>query len=136
VRGYSKTGTYLEDGMKSYIVAAAILAAMTTAASAKCSTKSLNGNWMLGSDDTGNPVPVVFKNGVGKVGGVVTYQVTLGKNCKGTVTITQTGWVGRLATERLSPTSILTPNTLQIGIPAQTVGANTTSGVLLTMFRL
>lgn len=120
--------------MKKYLIAAAVLAISVTGAQAKCSTKSLNGQWMFGNDSNGLATPVVFTNGVAPFT-LGTITVSLAKSCKGTITWTvgAQSATGRIATERISPLSSLKPNTLQIGFPPQ---PNITNGILFTFFRL
>jgi hypothetical protein len=120
--------------MKKYLIAAAVLVVTVAGAQAKCSTKSLNGQWMVGDDNEGIPTPLVLNNGTGTIAGGINVSLSLSKSCKGSVTLTQGAATvtGRIATERISPTSALKPNILQIGIPAQ--GAS--SGFVWTLFRL
>ena len=122
--------------MKKLILAAAVLAASVGAAEAKCSTKSLNGNWMLGDDELGLPIPVIINNGTATVSGTPIFTLTLNGKCKGNVTFSSPNFAGRVATERLAKTSTLKPNVLQIGVPQQTVGPDSTTGAILTLFRL
>jgi hypothetical protein len=100
----------MENNMKKYLIAAAILATSVVGAEAKCSTKSLNGSWTLfaASDSA---LIMTIQNGNTTIEGSAT-TMTLGKNCKGTMNITGVPVPFKLTAERISPTSDLKPNTL------------------------
>ncbi len=96
--------------MKKLLIALAVLAAATTAAQAKCSTKSLNGSWTgFTASDSGSIVTINNGNAIG-IGAPAT--ITLGKNCKGTMNIIGFAFPFKVTAERISPTSDLKPNTL------------------------
>jgi hypothetical protein len=99
--------------MKKLILAAAIIAASVGAAEAKCSKKSLNGNWML--HVAGQGVPVVIAGGSTTISGI-TINFNLNDKCKGVGSITD-GMVTlpiTIASERISPSSSLKPNLIDI----------------------
>jgi hypothetical protein len=96
--------------MKKYLIAAAILATSVVGADAKCSTKSLNGNWTLFVSSSVALI-ITIQNGNTSIEGAPT-TVTLGKNCKGTMTMTGFPVPFKLTAERIAPGSDLTPNTL------------------------
>ncbi len=96
--------------MKKLLIALAVLAAATTAAQAKCSTKSLNGSWTgFTASDSGGIVTINNGTAIG-IGSPAT--ITLGKNCKGTMTISGSPVSFKVTAERISATSDLKPNTL------------------------
>jgi hypothetical protein len=96
--------------MKKYLIAAAILATSVAGAEAKCSTKSLNGRCTLFASSSSAAI-VAIQNGSTTIEGTPT-TLTLGKNCKGTMTITGFSVPFKLTAERIAPGSDLTPNTL------------------------
>ncbi len=96
--------------MKKLLIALAVLAAASTAAQAKCSTKSLNGSWTLFLDTSTAAIVTVNNGTLTGLGPPTT--VSMGKNCKGTMTIATVPFPFKLTAERISPTSDLKPNTL------------------------
>ncbi len=96
--------------MKKLLIALAVLAAATTAAQAKCSTKSLNGSWTAFISSSNAAIVTINNGTVFGFGAPAT--VTMGKNCKGTMTVSGAPAPLKLTAERISPTSDLKPNTL------------------------
>lgn len=118
--------------MKKYVLAAAALAAIGSAAEAKCSKASLDGNWIVISD-TGSMYQGTINNGslTAPIFNVPV-KVTLGKNCRGLGSMTE-GMVTyqvRLAAERISPKSSMKPNLLLLSIQYDAV-----NGSGFTLFR-
>jgi hypothetical protein len=105
----------MENQMKKLILAAAIIAAGVGAAEAKCSKKSLNGNWML--NIAGQGVPVTISGGVMTVG-TESLSFNLNDKCKGTGTYVSggTSYPTTIATEKISASSSLKPNMIDVGI--------------------
>lgn len=103
--------------MKKFILAASILAASAAAAQAAgCSTKSLNGNWLLGTE-SGNGYTFQIQNGVVSLTGVGAIgTISLGSKCKGLITIAALGvnaWTVR--TERLDSDENIKPGHIMFG---------------------
>jgi hypothetical protein len=101
--------------MKKFILASAIIAASFGAAEAKCSKKSLNGNWMFHVAGQGAPVSIV--GGVLNFSGAV-FNFNLNDKCKGIGSLVAGGttYPATIAAEKISPTSSLKPNFIDMGI--------------------
>jgi hypothetical protein len=102
--------------MKRIVIAAMAMAAGIAAAEAKCSTKSLNGNWFLHTSD-GNSYAVSIAGGKLETNMIpFDTSIKLGENCRGkgtAVTGMQTYQVDAAA-EHIAATSPMTPNLLYL----------------------
>ncbi len=118
--------------MKKVFLVAAALAMVTTAAEAKCTKKSLNGNWSMGFQGQG--FPATMAGGVfSGAGGAVTFTLTSFNSTKcrgiGSGSFEGTPVTVAVASERI-PGSDVSPNHIFVTVTAGS------SSLVLTLQRL